>query len=101
MDNMQIALSSVSPDKPFVLKLECRTAGTESGSGNESNSTLTLAGLVDVFSRKSHSPPPRWLAVSGPLRLTELKERKPPKHSHGLPGFHKVNPFAKPVAGHV
>jgi len=79
LDNMQVATRSVTPDKPFVIKLECWIAADGSESGSQNNSSLTLAGLVDVFSRKGRNPPPRWLAVAGPVRLTDLKTKGKPK----------------------
>ena len=79
MDNMRVTLPAFSPEKTFMLKLECWTAGNEGESGSDNGTALTLAGLVDVFSRKSRNPPPHWLAVTGPLRLMDLKEKKKPK----------------------
>ncbi len=79
LDNMQMAAQSLSPDRAFVIKLECWIAVNSSDGGSQSNSALTLAGLVDVFSRKGRNPPPRWMAVGGPFRLADLKVRKKPK----------------------
>jgi hypothetical protein len=46
--------------------------------GSESVSGLTLAGLIDVFSRKKREEPPHWEALSGPLRLMDLKQNPAP-----------------------
>ena len=79
LDNMQVAAKSLTPDKTFVIRLECWIAADSSDGGSQNNSSLTLAGLVDVFSRKGRNPPPRWLAVAGPLRLADLKQKRKPK----------------------
>ncbi len=79
LDNMQVSAKSLTPDKTFVIRLECWVAADNSDGGSQNKSSLTLAGLVDVFSRKGRNPPPRWLAVAGPLRLSDLKVKKKPK----------------------
>lgn len=55
-----------------MIKLECWVAENEGDSGGESRSPLTLASLIDVFSRKGREVRPRWQAASGPLRLADL-----------------------------
>jgi hypothetical protein len=40
---------------------------------------LTLAGLIDLFSRRGRETPPHWEASSGSLRLADLKDRKQPR----------------------
>jgi len=76
LDAMPVPLPALPAEKSFVLKLVCRVAENDSSSGGEGGSGLTLASLIDVFSRKTQEAPPRWEADSGPLRLAELKEKK-------------------------
>jgi hypothetical protein len=76
LETMPVPLPSLPAEKTFVLKLVCRVAENDSSSSGEGGSGLTLAGLIDVFSRKGHDAPLRWEAESGSLRLAELKERK-------------------------
>lgn len=75
-DNMPVPLPTLAPEKTFVVKLECRVAEDESESSSETGSRLTLASLIDLFSRKGRAVPLRWEAVSGPLRLADLKDKK-------------------------
>lgn len=76
LDNLALPLPSLPADKTFVIKLECRVEEPESEAGGENRAGLALAGLIDVFSRKGREPELRWEAVSGPLRLADLKHRK-------------------------
>ncbi len=78
LDSMRVSTQSLSRERAFGIKLECWTAGDASVDDSQNGSSLTLAGLVDVFSRRSRNPPPRWIAVAGPLRLGDLKVRKKP-----------------------
>ncbi len=73
---MAIPLSALPPEKDLVIKLDCWTAGIEDEGGDNNHSGLTLAGLVEVFSRKEREASPRWQAVSGPVRLADLKGKK-------------------------
>ncbi len=79
LDQMRVSAKSLSAEKDFVIKLECWTVGDAGESGSQNGSSLTLAGLVDVFSRKGRNPPPHWVAVAGPLRLANLRVIKKPK----------------------
>jgi len=76
LDAMPVPLPALPAEKSFVLKLVCRVMENDSSSSGEGRSRLSLAGLIDVFSRKGRDTPLRWEADSGFLRLTELKEKK-------------------------
>jgi hypothetical protein len=74
LDNMRVPIPRTGPEKTFVLKLECSIPGEEAPQ-DEAASGLTLAGLVDLLSRRPRAAPPRWEASSGPLRLADLKDK--------------------------
>jgi hypothetical protein len=76
LDNMPVPLPTLAPEKTFMIKLECQVAEEEGEGSTETASRLTLAGLIDVFSRKERAAPLRWEALSGPLRLADLKDKK-------------------------
>jgi hypothetical protein len=76
LSNLQIPLPALTPEKTFVIKLECWAEESTGASGDESNSGLTLSGLIDVFSRKGRTAQIRWEAASGLLRLNEIKGKK-------------------------
>jgi hypothetical protein len=73
LENMPIPMRAVPEKKPFVIKLECAINEIEEESEGKSDSGLTLAGLIEVFSRKKREEPLHWEASVGPLRLSELK----------------------------
>ncbi len=73
--NLPIPLKSIPSDKSFVIRLQCWTVENENESGGDNPAVLTLSGLIEVFSRKGREEHRRWEAVSGALRLADLKKR--------------------------
>ena len=71
---LSLPASAAPADKTFVVKLEC-SLREESAPPADAPATTTLTGLIDFLSRKAPATPPRWEAVSAPLRLAELKGR--------------------------
>ena len=59
-----------------MIRLECFVEEDEEKENGENRSALTLAGLIDVFSRKKREEPLRWEAAAGPFRLEQLKSVK-------------------------
>lgn len=58
----------------FVVKLECSLRDGAARPA-EAVPSPTLTGLIDMLSRKARAAPPRWEAVSPPLRLADLKDQ--------------------------
>lgn len=73
LENMQIPLPALKPDNRFVVRLQCTIEDAEQ---NEIGAGLTLAGLIDVLSRKKREELPRWEAASGTLRLSDVKGKE-------------------------
>jgi hypothetical protein len=76
LDNIPIPVRSVPDRQPFMVRLECFVEENESYENGENRSGLTLAGLIDVFSRKKQEEPLRWEAVGGPFLLDALRSAK-------------------------
>ena len=76
LESLPVPVRAVPEHQQFMIKLECSIDESETESGDKINSTLTLAGLIDIFSRKSGEPPLRWEASAGPLRLGDVKSGK-------------------------
>jgi hypothetical protein len=73
LENIAIPVRAIPERRAFMLRFECSMAEEEAPRNEKNNSTLTLAGLIDVFSRRKREEPFRWEAVVGPFRLEELK----------------------------
>ena len=73
LENIAIPVRSIPERRAFMLRFECSIAEEEAPKNEKNNSTLTLAGLIDVFSRKKREEPFHWEAVAGPFRLEDLK----------------------------
>jgi hypothetical protein len=73
-DLLSLPVSAAPADKTFVVKLECslREEGAQPG---DAPAATTLTGLIDLLSRKARATPPRWEAISPPVRLADLKSR--------------------------
>ncbi len=76
LENMPLPRPELPAEKTFVVELECRVAENEVEGANEGRRSLTVAGLIDIFSRKETDALPRWHATSGLLRLADLKDRQ-------------------------
>jgi hypothetical protein len=73
LENLALPVSALAAEKSFVLKLDVRAEEQGDESSAEGGSGLSLTGLIDMFSRKAKEQPLRWSAVSGPIRLQDLK----------------------------
>jgi hypothetical protein len=73
LDAMPIPIRSIPEQEPFIVRLECYADKPEIENGDKSRAGLTLAGLIDVFSRKDNEKPLRWEAATRQLRLSDLK----------------------------
>ena len=76
MEGMPVPAHAIPDGQSFMIKLECSIDESGTESGNKVSSTLTLSGLIDIFSRKDTLAPPRWEASAGPLRLSDVKSVK-------------------------
>ncbi len=72
LDSLTPAVPVLPTEKTFVVKLQGSVVPEEEP---QSADGFTLSTLIDVFSRKSGSAPPRWELESAPLRVGDLKTR--------------------------
>jgi hypothetical protein len=73
LKNMPVPLQDVPERRSFMVRLECSIEENENGDGGKSNFRLTLAALIDIFSRKRETESLKREATAGPLRLDDLK----------------------------
>ncbi len=71
---LALPVRAAPADKAFVVKLEC-SLREENTQARDAPSATTFTGLIDLFSRKEASAPPRWEAASLPLRLADLIDK--------------------------
>jgi hypothetical protein len=74
LDLLKLPVRAALASKSFVVKLEC-TSPVDDAQPGDAPSGATLTALIDVFSRNARAVPPRWEAVSRPLRLEDLKDK--------------------------
>ena len=74
LDLIDLPVPGGPPSTRFVVRLECSLPDQETG---DAPSGLSLATLIDVFSRKAQTTPPRWETSSRPMRLADLKNKAP------------------------
>jgi hypothetical protein len=74
VDLLALPVRAAPADKAFVVKLEC-SLREENTQAADAPSATTFTGLIDFFSRKEPSAPPRWEAASLPLRLADLADK--------------------------
>jgi hypothetical protein len=72
LDTMSLPVGAVPQQDPFIIRLECLTDQTQIENDERTRLGVTLAGLIDIFSRGESEKPLRWEAASGPLRLSDL-----------------------------
>jgi hypothetical protein len=76
LDAMPIPIRSIPEQQPFLISLECYADKSEIGNGDKNRPGLSLAGLIDVFSRKDNEKPLYWEAATRQLRLSDLSNKK-------------------------
>jgi hypothetical protein len=76
LENMPIPVRSVPERQPFMIRLECSTEEDEETVKGDIRPSLSLAALIDIFSRKNPEDALLWEAAGGPFLLEHLKVLK-------------------------
>jgi hypothetical protein len=76
LEAVTIPIRSIPEQHPFQIHLECYADIAEIEAGEKRSAGLTLAGLIDVLSRKDEEKPQFWKAATTRLRLNDLKNNK-------------------------
>jgi hypothetical protein len=72
LDNLAISALGLSPERPFWLRLELRTADPKDLSTLMGDPGISISGLIEIFSRKPGAGDEPWMLNAGPLRLSGL-----------------------------
>jgi len=74
VEALSLPVAGLDPGKPFRLKLEGRLEAPREEAGLETEAGVSLARLVELFSRRSRQREERWSAQAGPVRLADLRK---------------------------
>jgi len=74
VDALALPVAGLPGDKSFTLKLEARSEDPKEAAGENSESAMSLARLVELFSRRARSQQERWTAQAGPMRLADFRK---------------------------
>jgi hypothetical protein len=75
MDNTSLPVGPLPDHQSFWLRLDFRAEDPAAPAEQADNSSFTLSGLVDIFSRRTRAEQVHGSEESGPLRLDSLKKR--------------------------
>lgn len=72
LENLAISAMGLTPERPFWLRFDLRTADRRELASVVGDSGLSLSGLIDLFSRKPGEGDVSWTRSYGPFRLLDL-----------------------------
>ena len=73
-DNLAINRADIPGDKPFYVQLDLRVEDPRDQSGVIGESGISIARMVEIFSRPVRDKQAHWLLKSEPLRLEDLRK---------------------------
>lgn len=73
VDSLLLPASRLSRDKPFWVRLELREEDPKERPAEQSDPGLTLARLIEIFSRPAREQQFHLVEEAGPLRLMDLE----------------------------
>jgi len=73
LDSISLSTAGLAENQPIWVKLDIRGAEPKEGSPVFGESGLSIASLIELFSRPARASEQRWSLEAGPFRLDELK----------------------------
>ncbi len=73
-NNLAISRNDVPADKPFYLQLDLRVEDPRDQAGVIGDSGISIARMVQIFSRPVREKQVHWLLDSGPVRLEDFRK---------------------------
>ena len=73
LNNLGISPASISAQDALWLRLEVRSGDPRPASDLLPESPISLASLIELFSRPAQAKQQKWLMETGPFRLADLK----------------------------
>jgi hypothetical protein len=76
LDHLAVGIGGVAPDKPFWVRLELRAEDARDQAGVVGDAGINLTRLIEIFSNPARAQQSRWEAITGPVRLMDLKRER-------------------------
>jgi hypothetical protein len=76
LDHLAVGIGGVAPDKPFWVRLELRAEDARDQAGVVGDAGINLTRLIEIFSNPARAQQSRWEAITGPVRLLDLKRER-------------------------
>jgi len=73
LDHLPLPIAGLAPDRPFWIRLEVRAEDSRDRPPLLAEPGISLARLIELFSRPSRGGQPPWLVEDGPFRLADLR----------------------------
>ncbi|MEN6534132.1 MAG: hypothetical protein ABFD60_03285 [Bryobacteraceae bacterium] len=73
LDSLRLSSDRLSSSSPFWVRLEVRAEEPGGENAGDDGPDVSLARLVEFFSRAARPGQPHWMAEGGPFRLAALK----------------------------
>jgi len=73
LDRLAVGIDGVASEKPFWVRLEIRVEDARDQAGVVGDAGINLTRLIEIFSNAARAQQSRWEAVTGPVRLMDLK----------------------------
>ena len=75
LKNLIVPLDRIPEQNVFMIQLECFIDESDEENNRENSPGLTIADIVEYFSRRKSEGPNHWKISTGPLRLDDLKRK--------------------------
>lgn len=76
MENVSVSTNGIDPDQPLWVRLDVRTGDLKDPPpmfGAPDDGGISLASLIEIFSRPARRLQPNWMVEAGPMHLSEIK----------------------------
>ena len=73
LDNMAMSSSGLPPERPVWVRLDVRAQESRDGRAVGEDEALSLASLIEIFSRPGKQESNQWRLEAGPVTLRELR----------------------------
>ena len=73
LENLVLSTGGIPADRHLWMRMEIRSAESKQAIPVQDESGISMAALIDVFSRPIRNSQEHWMLETGPFRLSDLK----------------------------